>query len=234
MEYWDISVCDNIIGKRNILIEYLCIRSALLPYVNGIILAQNNDARIIYEPKVIKEKSKFYYKNFINGKLLSVGIMSHFLQPYCIRNQIDEKELFVRRVCYEQEKKLKEFNFKMLYGILPCGANLKKWKIRQTSLCDVCKEEQTITHLLFECQYVVGLWKCVSEALEMDIVKDNIICGCFDGDFRSNNIIITIICFLIYKDWLLNSIENRKRTTVFNMELLKSELQLRMKIYEKM
>ena len=66
----------------------------------------------------------------------------------------------------------------------------------------------------------------LSEALEMDIVKDNIICGCFDGNFRSNNIIITIVCLLIYKDWLLNSLENRKRTTVFNMELLKSELQL--------
>ena len=113
-------------------------QSALLPYVNGIILAQNNnDARIMYEPKVVKEKSKFYYKNFINSKLLSVDITSHFLQPYCIRNQIDEKELFVRRVCYEQDKKLKEFNFKMLYGILPCGVNLKKWKIRQTSLCDL-------------------------------------------------------------------------------------------------
>ena len=80
--------------------------------------------------------------------------------------------------------------------------------------------------------YVVGLWKCVSEALEMDIVKDNIICGCFDVNFRSNNI-VTIVCFLIYKGCLLNSLEDRKRTAVFNMELLTSELQLRMAIYEK-
>ena len=156
----DISVCDSIIEKKTILIEYLCVRSALLPFVNSIVLAQNNDARIMYKPKVIKEKSKFYYKNFSNGKLLSVDIMSHFLQPYCIRNQIDEKELFERRVCYEQEKKLKELSFKMLYGILPCGVNLKKWKIRQTSLCDVCKEEQTITHLFIRmsvCSRIVEL-----------------------------------------------------------------------------
>ena len=36
----------------------------------------------------------------------------------------------------------------------------------------------------------------------------------------------------MYKDSLLHSLEDRKRTSVFDMELLTSELQLRMKIYE--
>ena len=58
-------------------------------------------------------------------------------------------------------------------------------------------------------------------------------CGTFDGDCQSNNIVITLVSFLIYKDWLLHSLDNKKRPTLFNMELFKSELQLGIKIYEK-
>ena len=42
---------------------------------------------------------------------------------------------------------MKEFNFKMLHGILSCGANLHKWKIRNSSVCDVCDQDQTILPL---------------------------------------------------------------------------------------
>ena len=62
---------------------------------------------------------------------------------------------------------------------------------------------------------------------------DSVICGTFVGNFQSNNIVIMLVSFLIYKDWLLHSLESKKRPTLFNMELFKSELQLRMKIYEK-
>ena len=60
---------------------------------------------------------------------------------------------------------MKEFNFKMLHGILSCGANLHKWKIRNSSVCDVCDQDQTIIHLLFECKHVERLWTSVGEVL---------------------------------------------------------------------
>ena len=88
-------------------------------------------------------------------------------------------------------------------------------------------------HICSECEYLFGLWARVSEALDYDIVCDSVICGTFDGNFQSNNIVITLVSFLIYKDWLLHSLESKKRPTLFNMELFKSELQLRTKIYEK-
>ena len=97
----------------------------------------------------------------------------------------------------------------------------------------VCDEEQTIAHLLFECEYLSGLWERVSQAIDYDIVCDYIMCGSFDGNCQSNNIVITLVSFLIYKDWLLHSLDNKKRPTLFNMEQFKSELQLRIKIYEK-
>ena len=102
-----------------------------------------------------------------------------------------------------------------------------------TNICDVCDEEQTIAHLLFECEYLSGFWARVREALDYDIVCDSVICGTFDGNFQSKDTVITLVSFLIYKDWLLHSLESKKRPTLFNMELFKSELQLRIKIYEK-
>ena len=43
--------------------------------------------------------------------------------------------------------------------------------------------------------------------------------------------ITTIISFLIYKEWLLLSLENKQRNADLNMMYYKSELQLRTEIY---
>ena len=78
-----------------------------------------------------------------------------------------------------------------------------------------------------------GLWAKVRQALDYDIVSDSVICGTCDGSIQSNNIFITLVNFVICNDWLLHSLDSKKRPTLFIMELFKSELQLRMKIYEK-
>ena len=39
--------------------------------------------------------------------------------------------------------------------------------------------------------------------------------------------------FFIYKDWLVCSLDNKKRSVDCNLELFKCELKLRMDIYEK-
>ena len=111
-----LSQCDGSVHllscKRNVHIEYSCIRKALLPYANDIIRAQNQNSNTTYEPKVLKAKSKPYYKDFICNKAFSLTVVSSHLHPYCIRNQIDERTVFTRHICCEKEKKLKEFNFK--------------------------------------------------------------------------------------------------------------------------
>ena len=60
----------------------------------------------------------------------------------------------------------------------------------------------------------------------------SILCGCMDGNFYGNNIEITLVCFLIYKNWLIRTLDN-KRSVDFNVELFKCELELRIDIYEK-
>ena len=44
--------------------------------------------------------------------------------------------------------------------------------------------------------------------------------------------IATIVSFLVYKEWLLLSLENKKRNSNIVLEFIKQELALRLKIYE--
>ena len=48
-----------------------------------------------------------------------------------------------------------------------------------------------------------------------------------DGNFYGNNIVMTLVCFFIYKDWLVRSLDNKKRSVDFNLELLKCELKIK-------
>ena len=68
---------------------------------------------------------------------------------------ISHDEAFKKKLIDIYKKvKLKEFNNEMLFDILPCNYNLKKWKLKKSDRCDVCKV-QNARHLLFECKYIM-------------------------------------------------------------------------------
>ena len=89
----------------------------------------------------------------------NITFVTKYLDSYC--NSNDEILAFHRKVVLENQIKIKEFNFKVLLGILPCNYNLRKWKIRVDDICDVCNQVQTIEHLLYSCCYVSSLWHIV-------------------------------------------------------------------------
>ena len=45
--------------------------------------------------------------------------------------------------------KIREFNFKILHNIVPCGNILSKWKENIKKECDLCQEVETTKHMLF-------------------------------------------------------------------------------------
>ena len=137
---------------------------------------------------------------------------------HCCDTADIEMQAFSAKVVQEKEKKLKEFNFKLLHGILPCNNNLFRWKIRPYDICDACQEIQTIEHLLYDCSYVKPLWNIV------DLVygtKVNFIQILGVDELFSHGAVTTLICFSIYKEWLLLSLERRKRNPVIVFSTLK-------------
>jgi hypothetical protein len=114
--------------------------------------------------------------------------------------------IFTSKLIRQNEIKIKEFNFKLFHGILPCNVNLKKWKIKDEGACDVCGLPQTIEHLLFDCVYVKPLWSLVENVCSETISFKKIV-G-VDKCFHHNNF---VLCFLIYKEWVLLSFQRKHR-----------------------
>ena len=109
-------------------------------------------------------------------------------------NKICNVLAFTKRVKLEKEIKLKEFNFKLLHGILLCNRNLEKWKLKSNDKCDVCSLSKTIEHLLYGCTYVKPLWRLTEKYLGVNIGYKQIL-G-LDKLFKED-VVVTIICFLI-------------------------------------
>ena len=138
----------------------------------------------------------------------------------------NESIAFKNKVVFEREVKLKEFNYKLLYGILPCNYNLMKWTIKHSCICDVCDQSQTIQHLLFDCRYVKPLWNIVNAVFGIQITYRQILGT--DQNFHYNSI-VTLVSFLIYKEWLVHSMDGEKRHVMVQFNYFKNELSLRLK-----
>ena len=140
----------KIVHKQNIYSELLTLKRALLPYkellkANQHIITPDDNANTII-------KSKQFYQLILAQNTENHPDLSNFLSEHAPNS--NQGDIFTRKVSREKEIKLKEFNFKLLHGILPCNVNLKTWRIKDDNSCDLCNLPQTLEHLLYKCAYV--------------------------------------------------------------------------------
>ena len=97
--------------------------------------------------------SKHLYQKLLNIKVGCIKIedMSSSLTSICMANDVNIDTVFVKQLAPQWDNKLREFHFKVIFGILPCNKNLKTWCKREDPICDVCDSCQTIDHLLYYC-----------------------------------------------------------------------------------
>ena len=218
-------IYQKLVCKENMYSEILMIMEALRPYQQVLKEFQEIDTNII----TLKKSRDFY--NIYRDQLLNnkddyaIG----FLDRYSENEEDIYNSVFTKKLKLEQEIKLREFNFKMLHGILPCNRNLMKWRIRLDDKCDVCELPQTIEHLLFECRYVKPLWVVIEKIIGARISFKQIL-G-LDNLFRED-FVLSVISFLIYKEWLVLSLENKLRNRNICLSYFKNELSLRIEIYK--
>ena len=75
----------------------------------------------------------------------------------------------------------------------------------------MCRLPQTIEQLLFTCRYVAPLWRIVDSVFGIDVSFETIL-GV--DDFCEYDNIVTLVCFLIFKEWLVLSLENKSRKII--------------------
>ena len=73
-----------------------------------------------------------------------------------------------------KDKKIAEFNYKVLHNILPCNVNLVRWKKAENKKCMFCKEDEDIPHLLFNCMYAQTIWKKLKNDCNFNVSLEDI------------------------------------------------------------
>ena len=151
-------------NKTNMYCEVMLVKTALYQYCMNIV--NGNEESVV---QIRPLKSKEYYNVYLQQLACNYNItpITKYLDLYC--NDNDDFFAFSKKVVLENEIKLKEFNFKVLHGILACNKNFKIWKIRLDDRRDVCNQIQTIEHLLFGCHYVKPLWQIVNNLYGINI-----------------------------------------------------------------
>ena len=86
---------------------------------------------------------------------------------------------------------------------------LHQWRRADNNICIYCNEVHTSFHLLFDCQHVKPLWEKLKNSFSTDISWQIIITGI--ALTKEENILITIICFGIYKKFLEEKESNRRQ-----------------------
>ena len=144
----DLVFSNDILDKRS-LYHKLTVRQNIYCDImlvkNGIVAlpAMLNGKEImipLFFNRIKLHKSKDFYSmfKFQSTPKANIARIRNYLVPLC--NNDEEVSVFTKKVALVREIKLKEFNFKVLHGILPCNLNLMQWKIRDSHKCDICGE----------------------------------------------------------------------------------------------
>ena len=232
-------ILDKVADKRNILSEISLLVEALRPYRQYL----NNsdhvpDTELPYFWKkgqpfftFTSAKSKMFYDAIVSQKV-ERNRMEEYWTRCLQKDDIDFKRMYIDRICAIKDKQLAEFNFKVINGILPCNVNLVRWRKGNTKKCNICNGDESIEHLLYYCKYASAIWESFSETLDVDLSVDDILVG--NNQTIPFNFLISLVSFLIYKSWLLESMKNKPRIYKPSISMFKPDLLYRSKIYQEL
>mgnify|MGYP001554014539 CR=1 FL=1 len=127
------------------------------------------------------------------------------------------------------EIKISDFNYKLFSNILATMQNLHRWKKIDTENCIYCNHESMNSrHLLFECPILENTWLIVSNVINCQIDWKTIVMGL--NDMPAANSCISIICYIIYKKYLIDKDSNSDVRTPTQF-YVKKELTYKLQLY---
>ncbi len=138
-------------------------------------------------------------------------------------------QIYRENISQVKDKKIAEFNLKVLHCILPCNDNLAKWKRKESKECCICGDVETIEHMIFKCKNVQVVWTDISNILGFTVELRHIVLGIEKNNAVS--FILSLIAFLIYKHWLIKSLKNQSKVGILTLNMFKEELEYRSIIY---
>ncbi len=107
-------------------------------------------------------KCKQFYSVFIEKIFNKPSCIYGWMQSFTVP---EEDWKFYFKIPFEttSETKLQSFQYKIINRIFACNAQLFKWKIKPSSLCQHCGVQDDIIHYFVDCDRVVYFWESVIE-----------------------------------------------------------------------
>jgi hypothetical protein len=161
-----------------------------------IVATQNRRANFFYEILISKKCTRAFMEKTWQKEFDIVNAHNHCTKIYNWSKIYDAK---IKRI---EIKKLAEFNYKLLTGILPCGYMLNKWNKDISDKCDVCKERENIKHMLFDCVKTRDIWKTIGKCFNVNIRWKHIVIGYYDDVNKLGrllNLLYTYVAYNIFK-----------------------------------
>ncbi len=124
--------------------------------------------------------------------------------------EINWSNVYMNQVWNIVDRKLAEFNYKLLCNIICTRNIISKWNHRINNKCPVCGQTQTVKHLIFECDRVKNLWILIGSILKVNITYKHIVVGNkAENDYiKSRNLLFSYVAYGVYKFWIMS--ENQK------------------------
>jgi hypothetical protein len=131
-------------------------------------------------------------------------------------NQLDIErehwpEIFNISKCV-RDTKIKTFQYKILYNLIPCNLYLKRIKKSETNKCHFCGILDDIIHYFYECKSTLIFWNGfknwwykLTEGEEIEVNKTTIMIGFRDKKKIALNACIIFAKWFIYKSKLNES-----------------------------
>ena len=217
-------VMKSLKKKHNCYCEILQLKQALKNYL-GIAANHVPDIRSNIKTE-FSETSKVIYNKLVSKKSQSPISKSRWLDRFNTRH-INFKDTYYNKVKRLRDKKVAEFNFKLLHNILPCNSKLHSWGIHHSNTCAFCDQIETVDHILFSCKDVVHLWNKLLPLFNMNDL--NIYEMIFECSDLTMTWVLSLIQQKVFKRWVLY--HNQK--SISGLEyFLYQELQYKLYLYE--
>ena len=237
------SIISSLQDKSNWMIQYMCVKqifnAKLFEKADTDLIKYTNikeKANLKYNGKVYcinKLSSNFYYDILVTKKFKKPYYQNVWESKFNLpRNIWNWKNTYENKVKKFPDKKIAEFNYKLLLDKLPNGMFLKKWKKEESGKCVYCYLSEDTEHMLFRCQRVQELWKKISIILNLDISWKRLILGYQEASEKCISIerLLSTVMYLIFKNWILKK-NGKKEPFVEDLcQFVKVELNFKEKL----
>ena len=219
-------IYENLVCKQNYFRTISMIQDALKPYKH-LRFSEDHVQPDIKTYTIVSEKCKWFYGELLKQKAVKSKAIKHWTEYF--ETDTIWYQVYCNKLKLQLETKIAEFNYKLINCILPTGSNLFKWKKAHDTCCIYCHRlYHDAKHLLYDCIHLSNIWENVSTIINDNITWNTIVLG--NDDKQHVNLTVSLICFIIYKKFLID-----RNNVIVNftplIPFVKKEIAYRLKAY---